>query len=255
MDNDTLHRSKRKMEEKARLYAAMKRGDYVGNRKRGVNDDREALVDFDRKWAEDEDGEKNYDTTSDDGGDGEEDEATVEFTDEFGRRRMGKKSEIEREDRRKRVQAIARRELGEMSARPENAPENLIYGDTIQSAAFNPDAAIETKMRELAAKRDRSLTPPPEVHYDASKEIRTKGVGFYQFSGDNETRAKEMESLQAERAETDKRAKEREERKLKKQKELEERRRKVKEMRGAKEADKFLKDLNVSFIAEGTKEN
>ncbi|RWA03704.1 hypothetical protein EKO27_g11398, partial [Xylaria grammica] len=40
-------RARRKMEEKARLYAAMKRGDYVAK-------DNEAapLVDFDRKWAE-----------------------------------------------------------------------------------------------------------------------------------------------------------------------------------------------------------
>jgi len=46
-DPSILHRSKRKMEEKARLYSAMKRGDYVA--KEG---EPEQLIDFDRKWAE-----------------------------------------------------------------------------------------------------------------------------------------------------------------------------------------------------------
>ncbi|RYC53775.1 hypothetical protein CHU98_g12434, partial [Xylaria longipes] len=40
-------RARRKMEEKARLYAAMKRGDYVAKENEAA-----PLVDFDRKWAE-----------------------------------------------------------------------------------------------------------------------------------------------------------------------------------------------------------
>ena len=46
-DKTERARARRKMEEKARLYAAMKRGDYVP--KEG---DAAPLVDFDRKWAE-----------------------------------------------------------------------------------------------------------------------------------------------------------------------------------------------------------
>jgi len=45
---------------------------------------------------------------------------------------------------------------------------------------------------------------PLNLHYDASKEVRTKGAGFYQFSGDEETRRKQMEELKTARDETEK---------------------------------------------------
>ena len=45
---------------------------------------------------------------------------------------------------------------------------------------------------------------PLNVHYDASKEVRNKGAGFYQFSVDEETRRKQMEELKAVREETEK---------------------------------------------------
>src|SRR2546423_7443081 len=46
IDSATIHRSKRRLEEKARLYAAMKRGDYVTSTN---GRDERGLVDFDRK--------------------------------------------------------------------------------------------------------------------------------------------------------------------------------------------------------------
>lgn len=42
------------------------------------------------------------------------------------------------------------------------------------------------------------------MHYDASKEVRAKGAGFYQFSADEETRRKQMEELKTVREETEK---------------------------------------------------
>jgi len=42
------------------------------------------------------------------------------------------------------------------------------------------------------------------VHYDASREVRAKGAGFYQFSGDEETRRAQMEELKMARDETGK---------------------------------------------------
>ena len=45
---------------------------------------------------------------------------------------------------------------------------------------------------------------PLGVHYDASKEIRAKGAGFYQFSADEETRRAQMEELKSSREETSK---------------------------------------------------
>jgi hypothetical protein len=244
VDYDTLHRSKRKMEEKSRLYAAMKRGDYVPPKKNGINDvEAGPLVDFDRKWAEAEaDGKtREYDTTSDDGGDSEEEEL-IEYTDEFGRTRKGTRAEVAREQRRNRIATSATQELADMSGRPD-MPQGVIFGDTIQASAFNPDAAITAAMEELATKRDRSATPPEETHYDATKEVRSKGVGFYQFSRDNDTREKEMQNLAREREETERQEKEREERKEKKRKEIEERKQKIKKKRGEKQVDGFLRSL------------
>lgn len=42
------------------------------------------------------------------------------------------------------------------------------------------------------------------LHYDATREVRAKGAGFYQFSGDEETRQQQMEELRKVRGETEK---------------------------------------------------
>jgi hypothetical protein len=56
-------------------------------------------------------------------------------------------------------------------------------------------------MAEIA-KAHAEENNPLGVHYDASKEIRAKGAGFYQFSTDEETRAAQMAELKASREET-----------------------------------------------------
>ena len=43
----------------------------------------------------------------------------------------------------------------------------------------------------------------PTQYYDASKENRSKGAGFYQFSADEETRKKQMDELNSARVETE----------------------------------------------------
>lgn len=243
------------MEEKSRLYAAMKRGDYVPPSNGGTNKEENALVDFDRKWAEAEaeaeasvSGRK-YETESDDDGSSdaaeeqerESKEETVEYEDEFGRLRRGTPATASRARARLAAQSHARSSLLEMRARP-TLPANLIVGDTIQSAAFNPHSA---QMSDLASKRDRSMTPPEEVHYDASSEVRSKGVGFYAFSKDGEGRKREMEALRREREETERGKREREERKERRRRELEERRRVIEEKRGERLAERFLDGLDV----------
>ncbi|MCJ1228508.1 hypothetical protein MMC12_005169 [Toensbergia leucococca] len=243
VDSTTLHRSKRKLEEKARLYAAMKRGDYIAPAGQENNSER-ALVDFDRKWAEDEAAGRPtaYDTSSDSEDQASADEEVVDYQDEFGRQRRGTRTDLAREERRRNAQAHAIEELNQYSARPA-APSQLIYGDTVQTAAFNPDEPVAAQMEEIVRKRDRSMTPPDEVHYDASKEVRTKGVGFYAFSKDKEGRRKEMEALGRERRETERGRLERVERKEKKKKETEERRRVIKEKREEKQAERFLDSI------------
>ena len=203
VDSATIHRSKRRMEEKARLYAAMKRGDHVAS----ANGREECgLVDFDRKWAEGQ--ARGSDCGSDATSSGSDDDASgdsqvlVEYEDEFGRRRKGTKAEAAREERHRRIQANAAEEEERFSARP-TMPTNLIYGDTVQHDAFNPDEVIAERMATIVKKRDKSATPPPESHYDAGAEVRTKGTGFYSFSKDAEGRKKEMEDLERERLETE----------------------------------------------------
>ncbi|KAH6610652.1 hypothetical protein Trco_000672 [Trichoderma cornu-damae] len=232
-----LERARRKMESKARLYAAMKRGDYVPK-------DNEAapLVDFDRKWAENVEGKDDYETSSSDGesGNGSDSEQVIEYEDEFGRTRRGTRADKERMERRIRRGLLGAEELERMSARP-SAPSNLIYGDAIQAMAFAPDDP--GKMEELARRRDRSATPPEMKHYDADHEIRTKGVGFYKFSKDEETRTQEMKSLQEERLRTEEQRRQREEQRAARRREIEQRRRHMGERRAKRQADSFLDGL------------
>ncbi|KAI0849780.1 hypothetical protein F5Y00DRAFT_234811 [Daldinia vernicosa] len=240
-----LARARRKMEEKARLYAAMKRGDYIAKEGEAA-----PLVDFDRKWAErhPEDADNNNNTYSSSGTDDSDaddaDQEMVEFKDEFGRTRRATRAEAARYERQRHRSALGAAELESMAAKPTKAPERLIFGDVIQSAAFNPEDDTRTKMADLAAKRDKSPTPPPDAHFDGRAEIRTKGVGFYQFSHDDEdARRREMEALERERDTTERVRREREEQKEKRRREIEERRRKIGAKRAEKMAESFLDGL------------
>ncbi|KAF2673178.1 hypothetical protein BT63DRAFT_148701 [Microthyrium microscopicum] len=232
VDEATWHRAKRRMEEKARLYAAMKRGD--------VEDENEKYaVDFDRKWVEaQETGAANEDTSE-----GEDDDASdeelVEYVDEFGRTRQGTKAEVAREQR---IMNGGTDEPDRFTARPK-MPSNIIYGATIQTNAFNPEEPVAAQMAELAANRDKEPTPPPDEHFDGRKEIRTKGVGFFAFSGDNDERKRQMEALEKERAETERKRADLVKRREERQKEMEERQKLVSETKSKAQADKFLHSL------------
>ncbi|KAL2755875.1 hypothetical protein ACRALDRAFT_1093951 [Sodiomyces alcalophilus JCM 7366] len=255
---ETLARARRKMEEKARLYAAMKRGDYVAK-----ENEQAPLIDFDRKWAEGEaqrrdTGEASSSGTDDDddsdsGGDDEDKAAAaaeiIEYEDEFGRLRRGTRAEIARLERQHRRGLLSAEELERMSARPA-APENLIRGDAIQTLAFAPEDA--EKMQELAARRDRSPTPPEAKRYDADSEVRVRGTGFYKFSKDEETRAEEMRSLDEERRRTEDKRGELDHRKAARRREIEERRRNLEERRAKRMADSFLEGLAADI---GSTEN
>ncbi|TGO90264.1 hypothetical protein BPOR_0072g00210 [Botrytis porri] len=189
IDDSTLHKSKKRLAEKAKIYSRLKRGDHerLGDGDADENEDAEGLVDFDRKWVEG--GEKDEDSDSDDsfggGASNADDNQLVEYEDEFGRFRQVTRKEAQRLERQRRNALLGAEELERMSARPAQ-PSQLIYGDTIQSSAFTStlDAETAEKMEELAKKRDRSATPPEMKHYEADKEVRSKGQGFYSFSKD-----------------------------------------------------------------------
>ncbi|KAK4190745.1 hypothetical protein QBC35DRAFT_488828 [Podospora australis] len=229
-EKSQLALARQKMESKARLYAAMKRGDYVG-REYG-------LVDFDRKWAESSSSHPRSPSPSSSSSE-EKEEEKIEYTDEFSRTRLLTRSQIAAIERAKASEA----DLVKMAAKPLSAPADLIYGDAVQTEAFT----VNDTMEELARKRDRSATPPPAVHYDANWEIRTKGVGFYKFSQDDETRQKEMKALEEERERTEKLRQEREEEKEKRKQEIERRKKEI-EMRRKEMAEKRAEKLADNFL-------
>ncbi len=99
-------------------------------------------------------------------------------------------------------------------------------------------------MQNLAKKRDRSATLPEETHYDASKEVRSKGVGFYAFSKDEEGRRREFEALGEERRGTERERREREVRRGEREGRVEERKRFIAEKRGERLAERFLDGLD-----------
>lgn len=236
VDEATLHRSKRRMEEKARLYAALKRGD--------IEDvDDKYGVDFDRKWAErQESGKVDSDVSDGEDEPDSEDGELIEYTDEFGRSRKGTRADAAREVTRKNMIAAGVNDPDRFTARPV-MPTNIIHGDTVQYSAFNPDHTISEQMAALAAKRDKEATPPPDTHFDGKAEIRTKGAGFFQFSGDAEERNRQMTNLENERLETEARQAESRKRKADRKKEIEERRKAIQQKRGKTKADRFLNDL------------
>ncbi|ORY61210.1 uncharacterized protein BCR38DRAFT_439584 [Pseudomassariella vexata] len=247
-EKQDFSRGKRKMEEKARLYAAMKRGDYIA--KEGET---APLVDFDKKWVESHPDDTNQHSSS--GTDDSEDEGSteiIEFKDEFGRTRRGTRADLARQERMAQRRALGAEELERLSARPK-APEKLIYGDEIQTHAFNPEDETWDKMEQLAAKRDRTPTPPPDLHYDGNHEIRTKGVGFYHFSKEKEARDAEMVALDKERDNTERIRREREMEKERRRKEIEERRRKIGEKRAEKMADNFLEGLAGELVSSSVR--
>ncbi|KAI2628811.1 hypothetical protein GGR54DRAFT_364671 [Hypoxylon sp. NC1633] len=257
-EKQDLTRARRKMEEKARLYAAMKRGDYIAK-----DGETAPLVDFDRKWAEkhpDDDNDPNKDRYSSSGTDDESDDDNygaansqelVDYTDEFGRTRKATRAEVSRLQRRQHRSALGAAELESMAAQPLRAPEDLIFSDVIQAAAFAPEDGTLSKMEDLAARRDREPTPPPDAHFDGGAEIRTKGVGFYQFSKDEQARAAEMAGLAAERENTERVRGERERARETRRREIEERRQRIGAKRAERLADHFLDGLAGEFGAVG----
>uniref|UniRef100_A0A060SZH7 ARAD1C00836p n=1 Tax=Blastobotrys adeninivorans TaxID=409370 RepID=A0A060SZH7_BLAAD len=111
-------------------------------------------------------------------------DSEIEIVDEFGRTRMVPRSK-----------AL----LYQSGEEPVDRPANLISGNFIQNHAIQTRtgtgppsdlskqaAAIKNRLDELDRRQE---------HYDASWELRDKGVGFYQFSHDEDVRAKEMQSL------------------------------------------------------------
>jgi hypothetical protein len=241
-DDATWKRTKRRMEEKARLYNALKRGD--------IEDlDDKYGVDFDTKWAEKQgkDGEAAPESESESESDASEEEM-IEYVDEFGRTRKGTRAEVAREKRKQQTQAF--NEPDRFTARPSMPSSGIIYGDAVQTNAFNPDETIAQQMADLAAKRDKELTPPPELHFDGREEMRQRGTAFMHFSKDEEERRAQMSNLEKEREDTERARSARNKQLEERKKFIAEKKRMIQEKRAKGKADRFLDQLGVE-LAEG----
>ncbi|KAL4882854.1 hypothetical protein BJY04DRAFT_216942 [Aspergillus karnatakaensis] len=256
VDAATLHRSKRRMEEKARLYEDLKKGEYLAEGSDSDDDigpgkdeylsrlrrkEKEGLVDFDRKWA-DTQRRKGSDSDTDSSfehSNADDNASIVSYEDELGRTRRGTRKEA----------AAAAKLKGQANEAAEGAerwrpsqPKNLIYGATVQSEAFRPTDLVAEQMAYLAKRRDRSMTPD-EVHYDAEAEVRNRGTGFYAFSKDEEVRKKQMEELLNVRAETEKERDVRKARRVERERAREARKGEIEKLRAKRRAEMFLLGL------------
>ncbi|KAG6374479.1 hypothetical protein JVT61DRAFT_4522 [Boletus reticuloceps] len=116
-----------------------------------------------------------------------DDDPVIEYEDEFGRLRTGRRSEVPRH----------------LLHKSQDEEEDVDDGDVIHNPVnFFP--VYEPSAERIKAVQDELAEPdnPLSSHYDASKEVRAKGAAFYQFSGDEETRKKQLEELRTAREET-----------------------------------------------------
>lgn len=262
VDAATLHRSKRRMEEKARMYDDLKSGLYLagGSDEEGEGEEtgeggrdrylarlrrkeREGLVDFDRKWADEERAkeEKEDEDEENEEEDDDDNASIISYEDELGRTRHGTRKQAAqyKQEQEQQHQTDANAQPHWKPARPDN----LIYGPAIQTEAFQPSAQTAEQMSYLAARRDRSPTPPEDTHYDPDSEVRTRGTAFYAFSKDEETRRRQMEELMSVREETTREREGRERRRAERGRMKDERRKKVEELRVKRRAETFLANL------------
>lgn len=86
-----------------------------------------------------------------------------------------------------------------MPPRPSSLTRIHTDGDQGHFPVYEQD---ESRVREIEEQYAEAIKDPTK-HYDASKENRTAGAAFYQFSADEETRARQMEELKRMREETE----------------------------------------------------
>ncbi|WWD20278.1 hypothetical protein CI109_104754 [Kwoniella shandongensis] len=265
------------LKAKARKYEQFKKGDYSGLTEKEIA---EAVIDFDRKLEEEEYTDHSSDEdesakparkrwSDDEDEDDDDDLEKVEYVDEMGRTRVGTRKEAKEAEALKANDAPLIPSGEGDSAYAEVLQSKVIHGDQNFFPVYEPDAdAIKAKYRQ-AEEEARAH------HYDASKEVRVKGAGQYQFSLDEEMRAEQMAALDVQRNETEKAraetaqrrgmsaAQEAKKRKMDERKAMIEAKRvkllggekEVERLRAekrAKEADDFLKGLESELDKDGS---
>ncbi|KAG9314896.1 hypothetical protein JVU11DRAFT_4000 [Chiua virens] len=185
----TVESARAALERKAKVYDKLMKG-----KSGGLNEKQyEALlVDFDLKGvdhyesdSEDVDESLTIPTKPNEG----EDDPIIEYEDEFGRLRTSRRSEV------------PRHLLSKSQDEEEHVDDSdVIYNPVNFFPVYEPSAERVKAVQEEFAEENNPLAS----HYDASREVRAKGAAFYQFSGEEEMRKKQMEELRTAREETKK---------------------------------------------------
>ncbi|KAJ3038500.1 hypothetical protein HDV00_000597 [Rhizophlyctis rosea] len=176
--NATLESSWVALQRKTKLYDQMRK-------EMGGEDDHhgeESLVDFVRKTLVDPDVGSDDDDNKKEEDDSED--PWVEATDEFGRTRVVRKSQVSALGL-----GFIKAGEGKSSAGGEGDPFELMSEDMRREAER---VRWEEEMKNASA----------SSHFDASRERRTMGVGHYSFSRDEDERARQMAALKQMRDET-----------------------------------------------------
>ncbi|KAF8734034.1 hypothetical protein RHS02_07261, partial [Rhizoctonia solani] len=191
INRPTLESARAKLERKAKLYDQLQKGKGAGLSEK----QRESLlIDFDSRDSGD-DTDSSGDRDKDESltvPRHEEDDPVIEYEDEFGRIRTGRRSEVPRDRLPESYNPFAR------SGRsvPADDDPDVVYGRATNFPVYEPS-------NERRAAIEASLIEEPLVdRYDASKDNRATGAGFYQFSKDEETRRQQMEDLKQARVDT-----------------------------------------------------
>ncbi|KAF8656817.1 hypothetical protein AX16_002366 [Volvariella volvacea WC 439] len=187
----TLESARAVLERKAKIYEKLRKGKTGGLSEKQYD---ALLVDFDstvptyfQSHSDDEDESLTVPKAPE-----RDDDPIVEYEDEFGRIRTAPRSEVPREY------------LSKENQEPDEDEDIIIRNPVDHFPVYEPSTE---RLAEIAQEFSEENNPL-NVHYDASREVRNKGAGFYQFSADEETRKAQMEELKAAREETEKARKE-----------------------------------------------
>lgn len=187
VQGDVLRRSREQLEKKAKLYEAMRSGEALDAYDEEQDEEKKPLVDFDRKYFQERDLERQKEVAAaasqqkrkrhdDDDDDDDDNDPWVEFEDEFGRTRIIRRSEL-----------------------PSTEQQHHHHSD---DSDYDSEEE-ENKAYLVAQQRYKAADRSNMNHFEADREIRTKGVGFYQFSKDEQERRAQMDKLNRLRTETE----------------------------------------------------
>ncbi|KAF9496780.1 hypothetical protein BDN71DRAFT_1429978 [Pleurotus eryngii] len=192
----TLESARVALERKAKIYDKLKKG-----KTGGLTDSQydALLVDFDSKPvseffepdSDDEDESLAVPGPSVDEWPGThftKDDPIIEYEDEFGRLRTAPRSEV------------PRHLLNTEGPHVDIEEELIIRNPVNYFPVYEPSAERIAEIEKIHSEENNPLN----IHYDAAREVRAKGAGFYQFSADEQTRRAQMEEMKAAREETEK---------------------------------------------------